>query len=142
MLGLTLIAELSGIHSLITPCIDRTEDSMSHFYSRDAFPLNLCEDIGESAGEITSGKRIDVENCSLLAFDNVTRPECGGKLEKCLLEKKEACLDAAEFVDVDWTIKKLVADVSDTRIRSSAPIERQMPSGSVNVIDKIFEELV
>ena len=135
-LGLTLVAELSGIQCLVAPCKDQAEDHTSlaaeYVGSRDTFLLNLSEEVGDSIERCTMSDSTEVGTHSVLAFKTVTRPGCDWGAEKRLYRREGHGGPNCSHPNAGATVASL---------ESSAPVEKQKQRSSVNIIDQLFHEL-
>lgn len=147
-LGLTLVAELSRLRRLVTPYIDQADDEMSPatdlLDSRNTFPLNLSEDVGEAVRRITSSKTTKTGIHPVLASDILTGPEHSRVAEKRLHENEGAGRDASNPAngEIELLLPGASAAIAGSKSHtSSAPFKRQRHKKSVNAIEDLFQGL-
>ena len=112
--------------------------------SRDTFPSNLSEDIGESVGRTTSSTIIDVETHPVFAFDIATGPERGRDADMGFQNREGIGLEdtlPANAV-IEFPQPQSGASIAGMKSYASpAPFERQKRKKTVSAIDDLFQGL-
>lgn len=112
--------------------------------SRETFPLNLSEDIGEAVGRTTWSNPTDVGIYPVLTFDTPAGPECGRGPGKRLYEREGAGLEITNLTNGEIELQQPKASAAITGLKShasSAPSKRQRKRKPVNAIDDLFQGL-
>ena len=112
--------------------------------SRDTFPLNLSEDVGESVGRTTSSIITNVKTHPVFAFDIVTGPERGRVAAMGFQKREGTGLDGTLPTTAETAFPQPNSGASITGLKSyalSAPFERQKQRKTVSAIDDLFQGL-
>ena len=112
--------------------------------SRDTFPLNPTEDLGESVRRTKSSNATDVETHPVLTFDIATGPGQGVDAKKRFHERERADLDAAKPANrgTEFPQPTVVASIAGLKSYAlSEPVERQKQRKSATAIDDLFQGL-
>lgn len=111
--------------------------------SRDTFPSNLSEDVGEAVGRNTLSYPTDVGRNPVLPFDILAEPGRGRGAEKRPREREGAGLDATESANDETRLPlpKAGVAIAVKSYPSSASDRRQRQRKSVNAIDDLFQGL-
>lgn len=112
--------------------------------SRDTFPLNLSEDVGESVGRTTSSIITNVETHPVFAFDIVTGPERGRDAAMGFQKREGTALDCTlpATAKIEFAQPKSGASIAGLKSYAlSAPFERQKQRKTVSAIDELFQGL-
>ena len=112
--------------------------------SRDTFPLNLSEDVGESVGRTTSSIITNVETHLVFGFDIVTGPERGRDAAMGFQKREGTGLDCTLPATAKTEFAQPKSGASIAGLKSyalSAPFERQKQRKTVSAIDELFQGL-